>query len=342
MKFLGYELTGHLVAASSPATESLSNVKACAANGAAAIILKSASSTRLHDEKTRRCYIDEHGFWAESGFDREIMPLEQALLLTKQSVEQCNIPIIPSVTELTLEPDKWLEDCQTLEKAGASAIQLDFFYFHNLLCDNSFNSKFISLLKEIKRNTMIPIMPKISISIPAELASYLLVSAGIEYVSLLDSIHVPKPYNSYLLGESLSLFGSFMFQITRQYTYVFAKTDIKICAGGGVTSATHVQDLILLGASVVQIATEVLLKGFSRFNQIEKDFATMAPEDMRITSIRKRKAFFYPENCINCGKCREQCFCSVVHELEETNEKCEGCGLCANICKSGAIKMIET
>lgn len=201
MKFLGYELTGHLVAASSPATESLSNVKACAANGAAAIILKSASSTRLHDEKTRRCYIDEHGFWAESGFDREIMPLEQALLLTKQSVEQCNIPIIPSVTELTLEPDKWLEDCQTLEKAGASAIQLDFFYFHNLLCDNSFNSKFISLLKEIKRNTMIPIMPKISISIPAELASYLLVSAGIEYVSLLDSIHVPKPYNSYLLGE---------------------------------------------------------------------------------------------------------------------------------------------
>ena len=341
MNFLGYELTGHLVAASSPATETLSNVKACAANGAAAIILKSASSTRLHDNKTRRCYIDEHGFWAESGFDREIMPLEQALLLTKLSVEQCNIPIIPSVTELTLEPDKWLEDCQALEKAGASAIQLDFFYFHNLLCDNSFNSKFISLLKEIKRNTMIPIMPKISISIPAELASYLLVSAGIEYVSLLDSIHVPKPYNTYLLGESLSLFGTFMFQITRQYTNVLSKTDIKICAGGGVTSAAHAQDLILLGASVVQIATEVLLNGFSRFNQIEKDLTAMMPKDMPITDIRNRKAFFYPENCTNCGQCRKQCFCHVVHELGKTNEQCEGCGLCASICKSGAIEMIE-
>lgn len=341
MKFLGYELTGHLIAASSPATESLSTVKACALNGAAAIILKSASSTRLHDKKTRRCHIDKHGFWAESGFDREIIPLEQALLLTKQSIEQCDIPIIPSVTELTLEPDKWLEDCRVLEKAGANAIQLDFFYFHNLLCDNNFNLKFINLLKEIKRNTIIPIMPKISIDIPAELASYLLVSAGIEYVSLLDSIHVPKPHNSYLSGESLSLFGPFMFQLTRQYTYVLSKTGIKICAGGGVTSAAHVQDLILLGASVVQIATEVLLNGFSRFNQIEKDLTAMTSKDTPITSIGKRKAFFYPENCTNCGKCHKQCFCSVVHELAETNERCEGCGLCASICKSGAIKMIE-
>ena len=74
MDFLGYELTGHLIAASSPATESLSNIKACMDNGAAAVILKSASSTRLHDGKTRRCHIDEYGFWAESGFDREIMP----------------------------------------------------------------------------------------------------------------------------------------------------------------------------------------------------------------------------------------------------------------------------
>lgn len=341
MDFFGYELAGHLIAASSPATESLSNIKACMDNGAAAVILKSASSTRLHDRKTRRCHIDEYGFWAESGFDREIMPLEQALLLTKQSVEQCNIPIIPSVTELTLEPDKWIEDCQSFENVGACAIQLDFFYFHNLLCDDNFNSKFIRLLKEIKRKTMVPIMPKISIGIPVELASYLLVSAGVEYVSLLDSIQSPKPHNSYLSGESLSLFGSFMFPITRQYTHVLSKTGIKICAGGGVTSAKHVQELISLGASIVQIATEVLLNGFSRFNQIEKDLVVMTSKAKPIISIGKRKAFFYSEYCTNCGKCRKQCFCSVAQKLMKTNEQCEGCGLCASICKSGAIKMIE-
>lgn len=341
MDFLGYELTGHLIAASSPATETLSNIVACMNNGAAAVILKSASSTRLHDGKNRRCLIDKYGLWAESGFDREIMPIEQALLLTRQSVEQCNIPIIPSVTELTLESEKWIEDCQAFQNVGASAIQLDFFYFHNLLCNDNFNLKFINLLKEIKRNTIIPIMPKISISIPAELAAYLLVNAGVEYVSLLDSIHVPKPRNSLLSGEGLSLFGSFMFPITRQYTYVLSQTGIKICAGGGVTSAEHVQDLILLGASTVQIATEVLINGFSRFNQIEEDLNTMMPQDRPIISVGKRKAFFYPENCTNCGKCRKQCFCSVAQELVKTNEQCEGCGLCASICGSGAIKMID-
>lgn len=339
MNFIGYELNGNIIAASSPATENLENIKACAGNGAATIILKSASSTRLGDEATRRCYMDKTGFWAESSFDREIMPLAVSAELTRLAVTAVNVPIVPSVTELTLDPERWIDSCATLNKSGATALQLDFFYLPNLLAEDDFNRKFVSLLREIKLHTFIPIMPKLNIGLPVELAAYLLKNAGIEYVSLLDSIRSPAPDGAYLMGESLSVFGSFMLPITRQYTRVLSQAGFSVCAGGGVTNAEQAADLISLGAQSVQIATEVLLNGFSRFGEIDLEIPAYRLDSKTKTEIRSRKAVFNADKCIGCGKCKNQTFCSIAKTLCEGNEECEGCGLCAELCLNTAIQL---
>jgi dihydroorotate dehydrogenase/Pyruvate/2-oxoacid:ferredoxin oxidoreductase delta subunit len=282
--FLGYDLRGQIIVASCPTTESVPGMVGCYENGAAAVIMKTASSTRMDSceaDDGRHCLIDKHGFWAKSTFNREIMTLDEGLKELKNypkfSLFGC-MPVIASVTELELNPEKWLADCQAMEEAGADAIQLDLFYIENLLTIPGFETKFISLLKEIISHTRVPVMPKLNIGLPAEYAAYLLKKAGVTYVSLLDSIKSPAPLSftlesqplvdKTLLGPGLSLFGSFMLPITRYYTQVLSREGFKVCSGGGVKTAEDIAGLLFLGAETVQIATEFILHGFERIKEL--------------------------------------------------------------------------
>lgn len=348
--FLGYALNGCMAAASSPATESIDNICKCVQNGAIAVILKSASSERRMDGAGRRCFINERGFWAESGFDREILPLEQAVALTKQAVRFSeeiknseNVKpflTIPSITETTMNKKRWLESCKAVEEAGADAVQLDFFYCPNFMAEDTFNKDFVDLLQEIRVNCHVPVMPKMNIDFSPILMVRLLKKAGIKYVSLLDSIKSPKPMESDLPGESLSVFGPDMFCITRRYTDIFVKGGFQVCAGGGVTNAMQAYDLRHLGAATVQIATDVLLNGFERFHIIEKEMNELDVVEKEVFR-GGRRAVFIKEKCIGCGKCHKQTFCQTAYTLSSDNSKCEGCGLCAQLCKNGAIVMQE-
>lgn len=341
MKFLGYEVNGHLVAASSPATETVEKIMKCEENGAIAAILKSASSSRLNDGKMRRCYWDDKRkeFWAESGFDREILPLKEAVKIAKEAVQKSEILIIPSVTELSLDKECWLESCKAFESVGAHAIQLDFFYFSELMSQNNFNERFVDLLSTLVKQCNIPIVPKLSINLPADFTANLLKKAGVKYVSLLDSVRSPKPVEADLRGESLSVFGSWMLPLTRQYTKIFVENGFEVCAGGGVTDAFSASELIRLGASTVQIATEVLINGFERFVQIEEKLH-IENEEKKYSG--KQYVEFDPDKCVGCGKCFTQTFCDIVHDLDNLQDKCEGCGLCADLCEYQALEMKKT
>jgi dihydroorotate dehydrogenase len=338
MRFLNHELKGRVIAASCPATENIDNIVRCAENGASAVILKSASSTRLGDTGTRRCYIDSTGFWTESSFDREIMPLNEAANLVKAANVSTDVLVISSVTEMTLEIDKWLNSCFILEQAGAGALQLDFFYLPNLLMEVDFASKFVRLIREICSNTSIPIMPKLNIGIPVEYSAHLLTQADVEYVSLLDSIRSPAPVDALnLSGKGLSVFGTYMLPITRRYTDILSKTGLKVCAGGGITNGKAAADLIHLGASTVQIATEVLLNGFNRFSEIEAEMQLHLQTPVSSQGFKPFNVTLNVAKCNNCDKCRIQTFCATARKLDITNDGCEGCGLCLKLCPSEAI-----
>ncbi|MDR2303175.1 MAG: 4Fe-4S binding protein [Treponema sp.] len=281
---MGYDLRGQIIVASCPATESAAGMVGCYANGAAAVIMKTASSARMDPCQTndgRHCLIDKYGFWAKSSFNREIMSLDEGLKELKNYPKSSlfgYMPVITSVTELELNPEKWLAGCQAMEEAGADAIQLDLFYIENLLTIPDFEAKFTGLLKEIITHTRVPVMPKLNIGLPAEYAAYLLKKAGVTYVSLLDSIKSPAPLcftpecqplvNKTLLGPGLSLFGSFMLPITRYYTQVLCREGFKVCAGGGVKTAEDIAGLLFLGAETVQIATEFILHGFEHIKEL--------------------------------------------------------------------------
>jgi dihydroorotate dehydrogenase/NAD-dependent dihydropyrimidine dehydrogenase PreA subunit len=361
--FLGYSLKSPIIAASSPITENTRNVTRCEEHGAGAVILKTASITRLGVDGKRRCRIDERGFWAKSSFDREILTLAEGERLTKDSVSAVSIPVIASFTELSMDPAVWAEGCRALERAGAFAIQLDLFYIENMLSIPDFGNKFVEMLKEVQRHLSIPLMPKLNVGFPAAYAAHLLKEAGIQFVSLLDSIKVPPPMRLSggnfstepgFEGDGLSLFGPFMFPLTRQYTWTLAREGFSVCAGGGVDSYKDAVDLMTLGASCVQIATAPLLRGYDEFHVMNEgvntaflEAAVESANDLQLKTSHGSDGevpaahvpYYNVDKCDHCGICSRQTFCSHIKMTEGFAAwyGCEGCGLCEFLCPRGAI-----
>jgi dihydropyrimidine dehydrogenase (NAD+) subunit PreA len=400
--FLGYEISSQLVAASCPSTETAESVLDCIANGAAAVILKTASGysqngpakhavndTRnavspIRSEESygdRRCFINAQGFWAKSSFRREIMPITKGIELLGEVKAAARAPVIASVTERGFDMESWLRDCTTAETAGASAIQLDLFYMRNLLTLDDFAVQLVSLLREIICHCHVPVMPKLNIALPVEYAVYLFQKAGVHYVSLLDSIRSPAPLrfdekgipyrDQAMLGSGLSVFGSFMFPLTRFYADTLCRAGFEVCAGGGIQNAVDILDLLLLGARTVQIATEVLLRGYRRFRELDGELdkilarigigdAAMLrktgediscpveplplPAGIATTNFIRKKAWHLsrnPQKCSRCGICTGQSFCRRIRwqgNILSAGE-CEGCGFCVSLCPNGSLSL---
>jgi len=225
--FIGVRLNNPVVIASSPLTENTNAIMKCEEFGAGAVITKSCSSTRIGDNGFRRCLIDKQGWWAASSFDREIQDVKEAVRYLKESVTMCTIPVFASVSELTLNPDMWITTCKKVQDTGVSGIQLDLFYFENALEDPDFSQKIIELLYTLKDTLAIPIFPKLNINLPTILMSGLFKKAGIEYISILDSISLPAPFSVANDGKptlrfasnirKASLFGGWQYPLTQKY-----------------------------------------------------------------------------------------------------------------------------
>lgn len=264
-EFMGKQLKTPLIASSCIATESAEKVLRLARNGIPGAILKSCTDYHRGEASGKRQFaVDGSGYtYASSPFEKEILTLDECIGILDTLHPQTDILLIPSFTASSLSPDDWVPACKELEAAGADGIQLDFFYMGCIICSENFSEKLVLLLKEIRRSVSIPIMPKLNVNLPKDFIMPLLVSAGIEYVSLLDSVRSPyiesengKYHISRRLdAETTSCFGHWQLPLTLGYTYTAARYGLKVCAGGGVTCADDAEKLFAAGASVIQSAT---------------------------------------------------------------------------------------
>lgn len=264
-EFMGKQLASPIIASSCIATESASNILRLAKNGVQGAIIKSCADYRRGEVSGMRCFaVDDNEYtYASSPFEKEILTLDECLKLMEELRPQTNILLIPSYTAASLSSADWIPACRKLESAGADGVQLDFFYMGNIIGTEGFSEKLTSLLRELIGALNIPVMPKLNVNLPKDYIMPLLVRAGTEYVSLLDSVRSPyfeKNNGEYRISDRLdadttSCFGSWQLPLTLGYTYTAAKHGLKVCAGGGVTCVDDVRKLLAAGAVSVQSAT---------------------------------------------------------------------------------------
>lgn len=225
-----------------------------------------------------------------------------------------------------------------------------------------------SLLAEARANFTCSFGAKLNIDIPAHAIVHRFNPGDADAWFMLDSVRTPPPLTptgasriANLSGNlETSLFGGWQKPVTLQYARVLADSSFpNLCVGGGFTNAEDILEAIMLGASTVQVATQIMVKGFDwirRTNdRLEELLAGQNLESLQGHALRLRNAegqeaaqpviaAIQPEVCTNCGVCTRLVFCSFIHEnpggKPTIDRDCYGCGFCEALCPvSGAILM---
>src|SRR5208282_4967051 len=130
MQYLGMNLNGPIVVASTPLSESLDNVRRMEDAGAAAIVLTSlfeeqlALESRALDEDLSRgteSFAESLGYLPEMEDYR--MTQEVYLEYLRRAKAAVGIPIMASLNGAT--PGGWIRYAKDMEQAGADAIELN-------------------------------------------------------------------------------------------------------------------------------------------------------------------------------------------------------------------------
>jgi len=134
---------------------------------------------------------------------------------------------------------------------------------------------------------------------------------------------------------------------------------IPIIGVGGITNGIEAAEMIMAGASAVQLCTEAILKGPSIYGKIAAELNDFLDENgysdiseikglahkrieeriFRVSSITPRVD---NSKCIKCGTCRVSCVyeaISITDKLYIDKNKCFGCGLCVTRCPKGALSI---
>lgn len=369
--FAGIPLDGPVIAASGPPTENLRSALACAESGAGAIITKSAAPiTQAERQGGRRALRTHRGLWAQGSFGYETHTLDEAAELVASITRESPVPVIASVGSTTLSPTEIVSSCQVLQQAGARGIQIDLFYVPQPRVSSLNIARVNDLLLAAKEAVSVPVIPKLNIDYPAAFCVEWLRPLHVAGILLLDSVRTPAPFDLATPQETLipnlrgakecSLFGGWQLPITRQYTAVLAREGLgPICAGGGIWTGSDCLELMMLGASAVQVCSAIVERGAKHIRtlnrQVRESLERAGVDSLRgVIGVAPGNAYSAeeyplvrarvdPSVCTGCGRCLEIAFCDDIRGeggRVRILDGCIGCGYCQQVCPfPGAIVM---
>lgn len=156
--------------------------------------------------------------------------------------------------------------------------------------------------------------------------------------------------------------------ITQRHVSEVAKTvNIPISACGGISTWEDIVEYFMIGATTVQICTSIMWHGYEQFRTFLKGLSDyMDQEGMRSFDTIRGKALPHivtideladrpplvakvaSDKCINlikggCEICGKVCFYGSIGfapRLRIDQAKCDGCGLCTEVCPSEALMMV--
>lgn len=291
--------------------------------------------------------------------------------------------IVASIMAEGINADEWQKLTEITQEAGSDIIEL------NLSCPNgvpergmgSYCSEIPQLcgdiLKTVKHVSKIPVWAKLSPNVTN--ISYLAECCLSEGADGIVAINTVKGFagidiNSLqpkLSINGLSTYGGFSGQMIKPLA-LKAVSEIAndhncyISATGGISTWQDAIEFMLLGASSLQLCTEVMYKGYNIINSLlegVESYLNMHNYDSldslvglalnKVTNFGnldnkiKYSAEISADSCINCGRCHISCRDGGYQAIIKKNnsnyqvekEKCVGCGFCQSVCPADSIKM---
>ncbi len=249
------------------------------------------------------------------------------------------------------ESDEWGELARRVQEAGADMIEL------NVSCPHGMpqrgmgmfigqNAEMVAnVTKGAKKNTNLPVIVKLTpnvtdighIAIKAENAGANALSAintvsAIIGVDIVSEIPIPN-VKGYSAPGGLS--GPAVRPVALRCIHEICKaSSLPISGIGGVEDWRSSVEFILMGASTIQLCTQVMWKGYDIIEKLKSG----------LTSYMDKKG--YNNIADFCGNASKRIVQYPMLELqpglhaEIDTEKCKGCGLCVTACRDGAFNAL--
>jgi len=281
MKYLGMELGGPIVVASTPLSESIDNIRRMEDAGASAVVLTSlfeeqlALESRTLDEDLSRgtdSFAESLGYLPELSDYR--MTHDGYLEHLRRAREAAGIPILASLNGTT--SGGWVRLAKEMEQAGASAIELNTFA---LATDKSQTSaeielQLLELVDGVCKAVKVPVAVKLSqsfTSLPHLCAR--LEHAGAKAVVLFNRFYQPD-FDIEALEVRPTLHFSTPSELLPRLHWaaiLYGNFNGDIAITGGVHSAEDVLKSIMAGGSVAMMVSALHIHGIDHIARVLAD-----------------------------------------------------------------------
>lgn len=300
-----------------------------------------------------------------------------------------NFPQKIVIASISAEADNiagWQKLTLMMQKAGADVLELNFSCPHGLpemgmgnTCSD-IPELAANIVKSVKDVANIPVWAKLSPNVTSiKHLAKLCVKAGTDGISAINTvkgfagidIETGMPKMNVNGGSAYGgLSGSIIKPIAlKAVSDIALAVDCPISGMGGIRNWQDGMEFVLLGASTLQICTEVMLNGYGIIHGLKKGMESYfdrhgikSLQDVCGKSLKYLKnhsaldnsfrliPHINSEKCVKCGKCSISCHDAGFQAISIKSDnfpvvdrlKCTGCGLCHAVCPVvGCLELVE-
>lgn len=322
--------------------------------GVGAIVTKTISSKSA--DVPRPCMAQTNSGFLNTELWSEL-PLERWLEVEYKKAKSTGLPLIVGMG-YTKEQ---ISEIAPKVKPYADAVELSTHYVGTDV------TPIVDALKAAKEVLDVPVFMKMSPHTDIKKIAIALEEAGADGLVMINSfgpcmsIDIESGYP--IMGSQTGygwLSGSSIKPLAIRCIYDISQVvDIPIIGVGGISNGKDAAEMIMAGASAVQICTQAILDGPNIYGKVNKELDEFMDrknyksiDEIKGLAIKKSNERKFRTNsiapkvdndlCVKCKKCIGSCVYEAIkleNVLKIDEDKCFGCGLCVSRCPKNALSI---
>lgn len=277
-RYMGMTLKHPIIPSASPLSKDLDSVRRLEDAGASAVVMFSLFEEQIIGEAEQ---LDHYLTYGTESFaealsyfpgrsDYKVGP-EEYLNLISQAKDAVQIPIIASLNGVSA--GGWTTYARMMEQAGADGLELNVYYIptDTSMAGAEVEQMYVDVLRDVRQNVTIPLAVKLGpyFSSLSHMARRL-AESGADALVLFNRFYQPDFDLANLeVKPSLDLSSSLEIRLPLTWAAIlYGRVPVDLAVTTGVHSHEDVLKAVMAGASVTQVASELLAHGPERIGEV--------------------------------------------------------------------------
>ena len=272
-RYMGLELKSPVIVGSSNFTSRIESIKEAEAAGAGAVVLKSLFEEQIvslaHSMSARESYPEADDYLQ---YYTRTNSVDAYLDLVSGARKSVSIPVIASIN--CFSPKGWIDFALEIEKAGASALEVNIFFIPTDKHQSSTDSEkvYFMIIDNLRKKLKIPVSVKIGLRF-SNLLNFVwqMHNHGASGIVLFNRFYEPDFDISNLSIVPASVLSNPLEQrYVLRWVGMVSGQDMKIdiSASTGVHTGEDAIKYLLAGANTVQVCSALYKRGFTVISEI--------------------------------------------------------------------------